>query len=66
MDKKYFVCIYLGRYCELDFYEADKCIVKATDKKTARELAGNNFHVAEEFWQNIEIWEFDEDEVYEA
>ena len=63
MPKKYFFCMYLGRYAEFDFYEADKCLVYTTDEQTARRIAGEKMYISEEFWKNIEVYEMD---LYEA
>ena len=65
MPKKYFVCIYRGRYEDYDYYEADKCLVKAEDEKTARRLGGEKLFLSEPFWEYLDIWEFDEDDFVE-
>ena len=66
MKKKYFVCAYTGPHGQYEFYEADKCIVHATNREAARYIAGDKFYLEEPYFKYIEIYEFDADDFVEA
>ena len=66
MGKNYYICIYRGPAGDdYDYYESDKCVVKASTAHAAQRTAGKKFGLAEQYWNKIEVWYLDEDDFCE-